>query len=168
MRCFLLFLLLMTGLGGQRPAQAQELETIQSRKLQLKFRVPADWRVERLRTDSLYVMHYTSPDQQVQFWVGELRGIHATLPPSKALQRLLNHLGATEHEEHPATSAGGLTFLESTGTARLRGRQQRYVARVADNQGHLLLVYLYATPKDFGARAPLLDQVLNSLAPLPR
>jgi hypothetical protein len=168
MRRFLLLLILLTGFGGPRPAPAQELEVVRSRKLQLKFQVPADWRVERLRTDSMYVLHYTSPDGQVQFWVGELRGAQAALPPAEALQRLLNHLGATEHDEHPATSAGGLTFLESTGTARLRGYQQRYVARVADNQGHRLLVYLYATPTDFGARAPLLDQVLNSLAPMPR
>jgi len=157
----LLFVLLMTGL----PAAAQDLETVQNRTFQVKYAVPPHWAVTHQRTDSLEVLRYHSPADDARLWVGQLRGRHAALPPARALQRLLRHLGATRHEEH-RVSSHGLDFLESTGTCFVGGRELRYDARVTTHQGHVLVVYVYATPDVFTTQAPLLHRVLDSLTPL--
>lgn len=160
-RLLLLFVLLLPGL----PAAAQDLEPVQNRTFQVKYAVPSYWAVTRQRTDSVDVLRYHSPADDARLWVGQLRGRHATLPPAQALQRLLRHLGATDHEEHHV-SAQGLDFLESTGTCFVGGRELRYDARVSTYQGHVLLVYVYATPAVFSTQAPLLHRVLDSFAPL--
>ena len=157
----LLFPLLMTG----RIIVAQELEPVQNRAFQMKYAVPAHWAVTHQRTDSVEVLRYHSPDDDARLWVGQLRGRHAALPPARALQRLLRHLGATHREEH-RVSLHGLDFLESTGTCFVGGRALRYDARVTAHQGHVLLVAVYATPAAFTTQAPLLHRVLDSLAPL--
>ena len=157
----LFFALLLTG----RPAAAQDLELVQNRAFEVKYAVPPHWAVTRQRTDSVEVLRYHSPDDDARLWVGQLRGRHAALPPARALQRLLRHLGATRHEEH-RLSSHGLDFLESTGTCFVNGRELRYEARVTAYQGHVLLVAVYATPAAFTTQAPLLHQVLDSLAPL--
>jgi hypothetical protein len=157
----LLFALLLPG----RPATAQELELVQNRAFQVTYAVPPHWPVTHQRTDSLEVLRYHNPEDNARLWVGQLRGRHAALPPARALQRLLRHLGATRHEEH-RVSSHGLDFMESTGTCFLGGRELRYDARVTTYQGHMLLVYLYATPAVFTTQAPLLHRVLDSLTPL--
>ena len=157
----LLFGLLLPG----RPAAAQELELVQNRTFQVTYAVPPHWPVTHQRTDSLEVLRYHNPEDNARLWVGQLRGRHAALPPARALQRLLRHLGATRHEEHRVSSRG-LDFLESTGTCFVGGRELRYDARVTTYQGHMLLVYVYATPAVFTTQAPLLHRVLDSLTPL--
>ncbi|MBU6123458.1 hypothetical protein [Hymenobacter siberiensis] len=157
----LLFALLLPG----RPAAAQGLELVQNRAFQVTYAVPPHWPVTHQRTDSLEVLRYHNPEDNARLWVGQLRGRHAALPPARALQRLLRHLGATRHEEH-RVSSHGLDFLESTGTCFVGGRELRYDARVTTYQGHMLLVYLYATPAVFTTQAPLLHRVLDSLTPL--
>ena len=89
----LLFALLMTG----RPAAAQDLEPVHNRTFQVKYAVPPNWAVTHQRTDSVEVLRYHSPEDDARLWVGQLRGRHAALPPARALQRLLRHLGATRH-----------------------------------------------------------------------
>ena len=148
-----------------RPAAAQDLEPVQNRAFQVKYQVPAHWAVTRQRTDSVEVLRYHSPEDDARLWVGQLRGRHAALPPARALQRLLRHLGATRHEEH-RVSSHGLDFLESTGTCFVKGRELRYDARVTVHQGHVLVVYFYATPAAFSTQAPVLHRVLDSIAPL--
>jgi hypothetical protein len=160
----LLTILLLLTLAAD-PAVAQELETVRNRTFQVKYEVPAHWQLAHQRTDSVEVLRYRSPDGDALLWVGQLRGRHATLKPARALQRLLRHLGATRHEEHNI-SGHGLDFLESTGTCFVQGRELRYDARVTTYQGHVLLVYLYATPATFSTQAPVLHRVLDSLAPL--
>ncbi|GAA4010268.1 hypothetical protein GCM10022408_23130 [Hymenobacter fastidiosus] len=157
----LLFALLLPGL----PAVAQDLEPVQNRAFQVKYAVPPHWTVTHQRTDSVEVLRYHSPEDDARLWVGQLRGRHAALPPARALQRLLRHLGATRHEEH-RVSSHGLDFLESTGTCFVGGRELRYDARVTTYQGHVLVVYFYATPATFTTQAPLLHRVLDSLTPL--
>ncbi|TGE16553.1 hypothetical protein [Hymenobacter elongatus] len=157
----LLFALLMPGL----PATAQELEMVQNRTFQVKYAVPPLWTVTHQRTDSVEVLRYHSPEDDARLWVGQLRGRHAGLPPARALQRLLRHLGATRHEEH-RVSSHGFDFLESTGTCFIGGRELRYDARVTTYQGHVLVMYVYATPAAFTTQAPLLHRVLDSLTPL--
>ena len=157
----LLFALLLPG----RPAAAQELELVQNRTFQVTYAVPPHWPVTHQRTDSLEVLRYHNPEDNARLWVGQLRGRHAALPPAHALKRLLRHLGATRHEEH-RVSSHGLDFLESTGTCFVGGRELRYDARVTTYQGHMLLVYVYATPAVFTTQAPLLHRVLDSLTPL--
>ena len=157
----LLFALLMTG----RPAAAQDLEPVQNRAFQVKYAVPPHWTVTRQRTDSVEVLRYHSPDDDARLWVGQLRGRHAALPPARALQRLLRHLGATSHEEH-RVSSHGFDFLESTGTCFVGGRELRYDARVTTHLGHVLVVYVYATPGAFATQGPVLHRVLDSLTPL--
>lgn len=112
----LLFALLLPG----RPAAAQELELVQNRTFQVTYAVPPHWPVTHQRTDSLEVLRYHNPEDNARLWVGQLRGRHAALPPARALQRLLRHLGATRHEEH-RVSLRGLDFLESTGTCFVGG-----------------------------------------------
>lgn len=160
-RWLVLLLLLLPGWS----AAAQHLEVVQNRAFQIKYQVPAHWSVTRQRTDSVEVLRYHNAEDDARLWVGQLRGQHARQPPARALQRLLRHLGATRHEEHRA-SAHGLDFLESTGTCFVGGRELRYDARVTTHQGHVLVVYLYATPATFATQAPLLHQVLDSLAPV--
>ena len=157
----LLFALLLPA----APAAAQDLELVQNRAFEVKYAVPPHWAVTRQRTDSVEVLRYHSPADDARLWVGQLRGRHAALPPARALQRLLRHLGATRHEEHRVASHG-LDFLESTGTCFVNGRELRYEARVTAHQGHVLLVAVYATPAAFTTQAPLLHRVLDSLAPL--
>ena len=157
----LLFALLLPGWS----AAAQELELVQNRTFQVTYAVPPNWPVTHQRTDSLEVLRYHNPEDNARLWVGQLRGRHAALPPARALKRLLRHLGATRHEEH-RVSSHGLDFLESTGTCFVGGRELRYDARVTTYQGHMLLVYVYATPAVFTTQAPLLHRVLDSLTPL--
>ena len=157
----LLFALLMTS----RPAAAQDLEPVHNRTFQVKYAVPPNWAVTHQRTDSVEVLRYHSPEDDARLWVGQLRGRHAALPPARALQRLLRHLGATRHEEH-RVSSHGLDFLESTGTCFVGGREVRYDARVTTHQGHVLVVYVYATPAAFTTQAPMLHRVLDSITPL--
>ena len=157
----LLFALLLPGWS----AAAQELELVQNRTFQVTYAVPPNWPVTHQRTDSLEVLRYHNPEDNARLWVGQLRGRHAALPPARALQRLLRHLGATRHEEH-RVSSHGLDFLESTGTCFVGGRELRYDARVTTYQGHMLLVYVYATPAIFTTQAPLLHRMLDSLTPL--
>ena len=157
----LLFALLMTS----RPAAAQDLEPVHNRTFQVKYAVPPNWAVTHQRTDSVEVLRYHSPEDDARLWVGQLRGRHAALPPARALQRLLRHLGATRHEEH-RVSSHGLDFLESTGTCFVGGREVRYDARVTTHQGHVLVVYVYATPATFTTQAPMLHRVLDSITPL--
>ena len=160
-----LLLLFFVGLMLGRPAAAQELEMVQNRAFQVKYQVPPHWAVTHQRTDSVEVLRYHSPDGDARLWVGQLRGRHARLPPARALQRLLRHLGATRHEEHNLT-LHGLDLLESTGTCRVNGRELRYDARVTTFQDHVLVVYFYATPAAFSTQAPVLHRMLDSLAPL--
>ena len=162
-RLLLLFFALL--LLRAAPAAAQDLEPVQNRVFQVKYAVPPHWVVTRQRTDSVEVLRYHSPEDDARLWVGQLRGRHATLPPARALQRLLRHLGATHHEEH-RVSSHGFDFLESTGTCFVNGRELRYDARVTTHEGHVLVVYVYATPAAFTTQAPLLHRVLDSLAPL--
>ncbi|WP_035566417.1 hypothetical protein [Hymenobacter sp. IS2118] len=157
----LLFALLMYG----RPTAAQDLEPVQNRAFQVKYAVPPHWALTHLRTDTVEVLRYHSPEDDARLWVGQLRGRHAALPPARALERLLRHLGATRHEEH-RVSSHGLDFLESTGTCFVGGRELRYDARVTTYQGRVLLVYVYATPAAFTTQAPMLHRVLDSLTPL--
>ena len=157
----LLFVLLLPG----PPAAAQELELVQNRAFQVTYAVPPHWALTHQRTDSVEVLRYQSPDGDARLWVGQLRGRHANVPPARALQRLLRHLGATRHEEHQLSSHG-LDFLESTGTCFVGGRELRYDARVTTYQGRVLLVYVYATPAAFTTQAPMLHRVLDSLTPL--
>ena len=157
----LLFTLLLPGL----PAAAQDLEPVQNRAFQVKYAVPPHWALTHQRTDSVEVLRYHSPEDDARLWVGQLRGRHAALPPARALQRLLRHLGATQHEEH-RVSSHGFDFLESTGTCFVDGRELRYDARVTTYQGHVLLVYVYATPAAFSTQAPLLHRMLDSFTPL--
>ena len=161
-RLLVLLLLLMAATG---PALAQELEPVRNRAFQVKYEVPAHWQLTQQQTDSVQVLRYHSPDGDAMLWVGQLRGRHATLRPARALQRLLRHLGATRHEEH-YTSSHGFDFLESTGTCFVQGRELRFDARVTTYEGHVLLVYLYATPTSFSTQAPVLHRVLDSFAPL--
>jgi hypothetical protein len=160
-----LLLLLFVLLLSRLTAAAQDLEPVQNRAFQVKYGVPPHWTVTHQRTDSVEVLRYHSPEDDTRLWVGQLRGRHAILPPAHALQRLLRHLGATRHEEH-RVSAHGLDFLESTGTCFVGGRELRYDARVTTYQGHVLLVYVYATPVAFTTQAPLLHRMLDSLTPL--
>ena len=163
----LLFVALLAGAGpGTGPADAQDLHPVINRQYQIKYQVPNDWQPTRHLTDSLALTSYRSPDRSTQLWVGELRGKHSKLPPAKALSRLLRHLGATRHAEHNA-SAHGLDYLESTGTCYINGRELRYDARVTLHQGHVLVVYVYATPDKFAMQEPLLHRLLDSLTPLP-
>jgi hypothetical protein len=157
----LLFGLLLSG----RPATAQDLEPVQNRAIQVKFAVPPHWALTHQRTDSVEVLRYHSPEDDARLWVGQLRGRHAAMPPAHALQRLLRHLGATHHEEH-RVSSHGFDFLESTGKCFVGGRELRYDARVTTYQGHVLVVYVYATPATFTTQAPLLHRVLDSVTPL--
>ena len=156
----LLFVLLLPG----PPVAAQELELVQNRAFQVTYAVPPHWALTHQRTDSVEVLRYQSPDDDSRLWVGQLRGRHANVPPARALQRLLRHLGATRHEEH-RLSSHGLDFLESTGTCFVGGRELRYDARVTTYQGHMLLVYVYATPAIFTTQASLLHRMLDSLTP---
>ena len=158
-------LLLIALLLPLLPVAAQDLEPVQSRTFQMKYAVPPHWTVTRQRTDSLEVLRYHSPADDARLWVGQLRGRHAALPPARALQRLLRHLGATRHEEH-RVSSHGLDFLESTGTCFVGGRELRYDARVTTYQGHVLIVYVYATPAAFATQAPVLHRILDSVTPL--
>lgn len=160
----LLLLFCVLSLPGL-PAAAQAPEPVPNRTYQMKYQVPPHWSVTRQRTDSVEVLRYHSPADDARLWVGQLRGRHAALPPAQALQRLLRHLGATRHEEH-RVSAHGLDALESTGTCFVAGRELRYDARVSTHPGQVLLVHVYATPAVFSTQAPLLHQVLDSLAPL--
>lgn len=160
-RWVVLLLVMLPGL----PVTAQQPEILQNRAFQTKYQVPAPWSVTRQRTDSVDVLRYHNAADDARLWVGQLRGSHARHSPPRALQRLLRHLGATRHEEHRA-SAQGLDFLESTGTCFVEGRTLRYDARVTAHQGHVLVVYLYATPATFATQAPLLPQLLDGLNPL--
>lgn len=161
---FRLLLLLLWVLAIPVVAQDNP-ELVPNRAFQVKFDVPADWRVTHQRTDSVELLGYHSPDSETRLWVGRLRGRHAQLRPAQALPRLLRELGATRHEEH-ALASGGLDFRESTGTCFVDGRELRYDARVTNYQGQALLVYLYATPSAYSTQAPLLHRVLDSLTPL--
>ncbi|WBO86762.1 hypothetical protein [Hymenobacter yonginensis] len=157
-------LLVATLLTGPR-AVAQPTEPVLNRSYQFRYAVPPHWAVCHQRTDSVNVLGYHNPADDARLWVGQLRGRHATLPPARALQRVLRHLGATRHEQHHA-AVHLPDALESSGTYHLRGREVRYDARVSRHPGQVLLVHLYATPAAFGTQAPLLHHVLDGLAPL--
>jgi hypothetical protein len=171
MKTALLFSFLLSWLSLAPVAAAAAVplppsEVVPSRAFQVKYQVPAHWTVTRQRTDSVEVLRYHSPDNDALLWVGQLRGRHAQLTPAQAMRRVLRHqLHPLHHEEHHVSSHG-LDFLESTGTYRVNGRLLRYDARVTRHQGHVLVVYLYASTAAFAAQAPLLHQVLDSAAPL--
>lgn len=148
------------------PARGQDVVPVANRHYQIKYQVPVDWQATRHVADSLALTRYQSPDGNTRLWVGQLRGAHRHVPPARALRRLLRHLGATRHEEH-RVSAHGLDYLESTGTCRVDGRELRYDARVANHQGHVLVVYVYATPERFAVQEPLLNRLLDSVTPWP-
>jgi hypothetical protein len=158
-------LLLFSWLGLLGSAAAQDLAPVVNRSYQVKYLVPNSWEPTRHVTDSLTLTHYQSPDRTMHLWVGQLRGAHSSLPPARALQRLLRHLGATRHEEHNA-SGHGLDYLESTGTCYVQGRELRYDARLTQHQGQTLVMYVYATPEKFNLHTPLLHQLLDSLTPV--
>ncbi|SFQ24746.1 hypothetical protein [Hymenobacter arizonensis] len=159
------FLLLAGCLSCLGSATAQDLAPVVNRSYQVKYMVPNDWQPTRHITDSLTLTHYLSPDRTMHLWVGQLRGTHSGLPPARALQRLLRHLGATHHREHNAIGHG-LDYLESTGTCFVQGRELRYEARLAQHHGQMLVMYVYATPEEFNMQAPLLHQLLDSLTPV--
>ncbi|MBT9394849.1 hypothetical protein KLP40_16915 [Hymenobacter sp. NST-14] len=157
--------MLVCALLSAPPAAAQDADPVQNRTYQLKYAVPAHWAVHHQRTDSVDVLGYHNPADDARLWVGQLRGRHAALPPARALQRMLRHLGATRHEPHPAV-VHSLDALESSGTYYLNGRALRYDARVSAHPGPVLLVHLYATPAVFSTQTLLLHHVLDGLAPL--
>lgn len=157
--------LLVSTLTTSLHAAAQDSEPVLNRAFQVTYAVPPPWTVTRQRTDSVDVLSYHNPADGRRLWVGQLRGRHAVLPPARALQRLLRHLGATEHAQHLA-SAQGLDFLESTGTCRVGGRELRYDARVSSHPGQVRLVRLHTSPAGFNTQAPLLHGVLEGFAPL--
>ena len=164
--CLLLLLLGLVPAPAAAQAPLPSPELVPGRAFQVKYQVPAHWTVTRQRTDSVEVLRYQSPNNDALLWVGQLRGRHARLTPAQALRRVLRHqLHPLRHEEH-RVSAHGLDYLESSGTCRVGGRELRYDARVTQHDGHVLVVYIYASPAGFASQAPLLHQVLDSMTPV--
>ncbi|NVO30019.1 hypothetical protein [Hymenobacter lapidiphilus] len=174
----LLLLLVLVGLVV-RPLAAQSsappvmaasadvsFERVVLPKYELEYRVPSTWETTRQNLDSALITAYISPDQSMMLYIGKLRGGAGTLTPGQALYQLTEQFGVPVNKQY-ATSYNGLSFLETTGTGQMDGRVLRYDALAAHHRGHVVLIYLMATPDAFLTHEPLIQEILHSIAPFP-
>ncbi|RFP65600.1 hypothetical protein D0N36_07840 [Hymenobacter lapidiphilus] len=131
---------------------------------ELQYRVPTTWQTTRQNLDSTVLMTYVSPDQSMLLFISKLRGGADNLTPGQALYQLTEQFGVPVNKQY-ATSYHGLSFLETTGTGQIDGRMLRYDALAAHHRGHVVLIYLLATPDAFLTHEPMIQEILHSLAP---
>ncbi|SHI86398.1 hypothetical protein SAMN02745146_1735 [Hymenobacter daecheongensis DSM 21074] len=161
----LLLLLLLSMLPLRLRAQAAApLEWVRNPQYQLQYRVPADWNKLRQATDTTLALTHMSPDQNMMLFIGKLRGAAANMTPEQALFHLTEKFGVPINKQY-ATAYNGIRFLETTGTGSMDGRALRYDALAAHHRGHVLLIYILATPDAFMNHEPLMQEILHSMAP---
>lgn len=157
----LLFLLLPAALYAQ---QAAPFELVRSPQYQLQYRIPADWNKLRQATDTTLALTHMSPDNELMLFIGKLQGAAAGMSPTQALYHLTERFGVPVNKQF-ATTYNGIQFLETTGTGMLDGKPLRYDALAANHRGHVLLIYILATPDAFVNHELLVQDILHSLAP---
>ncbi|SDX43190.1 hypothetical protein [Hymenobacter psychrophilus] len=135
-------------------------------KYELEYQVPSTWKITQHNLDSTLITAYVSPDQNMVLYIGKLRGGADDLTPGQALYQLTEQFGVPVNKQY-ATAYNGLNFLETTGTGQMDGRILRYDALAAHHRGHVVLIYLLATPDAFLTHEPLIQEILHSLAPFP-
>lgn len=161
----LLFLLLALLLPlVVRAQEAPALELVRSPQYQLQYRLPAGWSQMRQATDTTLSLMHLSPDKEMVLYIGKLRGAAASMTPAQALYHLTEKFGVPVNKQF-ATTYNGIKFVETTGVGTLEGRSVRYDALAAHHRGHVVLVYIFATPDAFMAHEPLMQDILHSLAP---
>ena len=173
MKKFLLTLAFGFGLAA-RPAFAQSakaappapaFDLVKSADYGLSYRVPTAWHTLRQATDSTVTLTYLSPDETMLFFVVKLRNAARRYTPAQALYHLTEQFGVAVNKQY-ATRYHKLDFLETTGSGKKDGREMRYDALATRHNGHLLLLYVLATPDAFITHEPLLTEMLHSFAPL--
>ncbi|WP_345225884.1 hypothetical protein [Hymenobacter koreensis] len=148
---------------AQTPA-ASELEWIRNSNYQVQYQVPQSWRVQMEATDSAAVVTHTDPTGQILLVVAKLRYAARRHTQHEALDELLQRFGVQGNKRY-STHYNGIAFVETTGAGRLAGQELRYDALAAHHRGHVLLVYLYASPEIFATHDELLTQMVHSIKP---
>ncbi|GAB2941247.1 hypothetical protein GCM10027048_02140 [Hymenobacter coalescens] len=162
----LLFLLLLAAPLALRAQSTPSppFELVRSQQFQLQYEVPAGWNHLRQATDSSLALTYFSPANDLLVYIGKLSGAQARLTPAQALYQLTEQLGVPVNKQY-ATAYNNIRFLETTGAGYRDGQMIRYDALAAGHRGHMLLVYVVGTPDAFVTHEPVVQRMLQSLAP---
>ena len=168
----LLFVFLLNSLAGTPgPALAQgaapplpPFTRVQNAEYSLRYQVPTAWHHLGQATDSTLTASYLSPDESMMLFVVKLQGAADRLTPTQALYQLSEQFGTAVNKLF-STRYHRLTFVETTGSGQIDGREMRYDALATQHAGHVLLLYVLATPDAFMTHQPVLDKVLRSFAP---
>ncbi|AYA38707.1 hypothetical protein D3Y59_17610 [Hymenobacter oligotrophus] len=165
MKTLLLFCLscLLTT-AAARAQTAPALEWVRNPDYHVQYQVPSAWRVQMEAHDSAAVVTHLDPSGQILLVVAKLRNGAQRQSPHEALDGLLRQFGVQGNKRY-RTVYNGIEFVETTGSGQLHGRALRYDALAGHHRGHVLLVYVYATPEAFATHDALLTQVVHSIAP---
>ena len=139
-------------------------DQVQSPEYGLSYQVPTTWHQLRQGTDTTVALTYLSPDESLMLFVIKMRNAADRYTPAQALYHLTEKFNVPLNKQY-STRYHQLDFLETTGSGRIDGRELRYDALATRHQGHLLLLYVLATPDAFLTHEPELLQVLHSFAP---
>lgn len=151
-------------------AFGQTLEWIRNPVYQIKYQVPANWTHIKESNDTITLMTHMSPEGDMMLLVGKLKGAALQVSPQQALEGLLHNFGVPGNRVFQ-TRYNGIRFLETTGSGTLTNPQTaapfpvHYDAMAANHQGHVILVYVYATTNAYALHRPLLETAFRSIAP---
>jgi hypothetical protein len=159
--CLLALLSPFAALGQ---AALPPFDVVQSAEYKLSYHVPSTWNQLRQTTDSTTAVSYLNPDESMMLFVVKMRNAAAQLTPEQALTFLTDRFGVPANK-HYRTRYNKLSFVETTGSGQQHGRDVRYDALATNHRGHLLLIYVLATPDAFSTHEALLTKVLHSFAP---
>lgn len=140
------------------------LDLVKSTDYGISYRVPATWHQLRQATDTTVALTYLSPDETMMFFVVKMRNAAERFTPAQALYHLTEKFGVAVNKQY-ATRYHKLDFLETTGSGSKEGRELRYDALATRHDGHVLLLYVLATPDAFLTHELMLTEMLHSFAP---
>ncbi|UYZ59188.1 hypothetical protein [Hymenobacter latericus] len=142
----------------------EALEWVRNPDYHVQYQVPNSWRVQMDAHDSAAVVTHVDPSGQILLVVAKLRDGARRQSPNEALDGLLRQFGVQGNKRY-RTQYNGIEFVETTGSGRMGGRDLRYDALAGHHRGHVLLVYIYATPEAYATHDALLTEVVHSIAP---